>query len=150
MDPRIEGIRDDLTAALTELRQKLRQAEEHLRSLRREESKLETEILHLGDIAERFSPRPDVTAEDNVYPITSDVDARVHGDWSELTRSAAVLAVLSNSTTPLTRHAIRELLQQHMRDDHPADISASLSYLKRTRRAIPVDRNRWRAVPSDR
>ena len=148
MDPRFESIHEDLATQLSAVRERLGHTEQELRSLRQEEAKLETEILHLGDIAQRFSPMQEVPTAYNVIPISSEVDEKgIRGDWSELTRSAAVLAVLSSSTTPLTRHAIRERLQPHMRDDHPADISAALSYLRRTRRAVPVDRNHWRAAP---
>jgi hypothetical protein len=150
MDQRIESIYEDLAAELTDVRERLASAEEQLRLLRQDESKLETEILHLGDIAERLSPRQAASPTDNVVPIRSEIgQAAASADWSELARSTAVLVVLTTSKSPLTRHEIRERLRDRLRDDHPADISAALSYLRRTRRAVPVDRNHWRAVPPD-
>jgi hypothetical protein len=63
--------------------------------------------------------------------------------WIGLDRTAAVKRAMEELKQPLDRNDIARVLRSHGRDDELNDISAALSYLRRSQRAKRLETGKW-------
>jgi hypothetical protein len=129
----VDDVRQSLAARearITELTEELADAQVQVQGLKAEERVLVAAISRRGG--------------------QSPVSVAVDRDWSRMTRSDAVEAVLNDADTPLSIGEIVDRLSEVDRDDTYNSTSAALAYLKRTHRAGTVARGQWVSTPTSR
>jgi hypothetical protein len=131
----------DITDALAEARAARARLEGQRQAIRDQLMKIELDLKAaqqeeavLRDLAKRYN----LEVPEDAQPLSEEVR-----QWRALTRSDAVERVLAEASKPLSPTDITEALADKGREDSAAAVSATLAYLKTSKRAAQQGRGQW-------